>query len=98
MRRSLLVTAITTLGCGRQAQVSTPATPRPITSADQLLSAMRDRYAGKWYRNLTFIQKSTFLRPDGTTSRVEPWYEAGAMPRSEEHTSELQPPWNLVCR
>jgi hypothetical protein len=80
MRRILLVTVITTLGCGRQAQVSTPAAPRGITSADQLLSAMHDRYAGKWYRNITFIQKSTFLRPDGTTSRVETWYEAGAIP------------------
>ena len=41
---------------------------------------MHDRYAGKWYRNLTFVQKSTTLRPDGTPSRVETWYEAGAMP------------------
>lgn len=49
-------------------------------SADQLVAAMHDRYAGKWYRNLTFIQKSTFLRPDGTPSRVETWYEAGALP------------------
>jgi hypothetical protein len=41
---------------------------------------MHDRYADKWYRNLTFVQKSTYLRPDGTPSRVETWYEAGAIP------------------
>jgi hypothetical protein len=41
---------------------------------------MYNRYAGKWYRTLTFVQKSTFLRPDSTASRVETWYEAGAIP------------------
>jgi hypothetical protein len=41
---------------------------------------MRDRYDGKWYRNLTFSQKVTYFRPDGTTLRVDTWYEAGAMP------------------
>jgi hypothetical protein len=51
-----------------------------ITSSDQLLAAMHDRYAGKWYRNITFVQKSTYLRPDGTPSRVETWYEAGVIP------------------
>lgn len=51
-----------------------------ITSADQLLDVMHDRYARSWYKNLTFVQKSTSLRPDGTTSRVETWYEAGAIP------------------
>ena len=41
---------------------------------------MHDRYAGRWYRNLTFSQKVTYSRADGTPSRVETWYEAGAMP------------------
>jgi len=41
---------------------------------------MHDRYAGKWYRNLTFSQKVTYWRADGTPSRVETWYEAGLMP------------------
>lgn len=41
---------------------------------------MHDRYAAQWYANLTFVQKSTSLRPDGTPSRVETWYEAGAIP------------------
>lgn len=49
-------------------------------SADQLLDAMHRRYAGKWYRNLTFVQTSTYYRPDGSTSRVETWREAGMMP------------------
>ena len=36
---------------------------------------MRDRYAGKWYRTLTFTQKTTL--PDG---KVETWYEALDLP------------------
>ena len=36
---------------------------------------MRDRYAGKWYRTLTFIQKTTL--PDG---KIETWYEALELP------------------
>jgi hypothetical protein len=36
---------------------------------------MRDRYSGKWYRTLTFTQKTTL--PDG---KVETWYEALDLP------------------
>jgi hypothetical protein len=48
---------------------SAAATP-PRTGAD-LIRQMRERYDGKWYRTLTFIQKTTL--PNGT---VETWYEA----------------------
>ena len=41
---------------------------------------MHARYAGKWYRNLTFTQKSTFYRPDGTVRSDETWYEALLIP------------------
>jgi hypothetical protein len=36
---------------------------------------MRQRYAGKWYRTVTFTQKTTL--PDG---KVETWYEALQLP------------------
>lgn len=36
---------------------------------------MRERYAGKWYRTLTFVQKTTL--PDG---KIETWYEALELP------------------
>ena len=51
-----------------------------ITSADQLLEAMRQRYAGSWYPTLVFVQTSTYYRPDGAVSRVETWEEALALP------------------
>jgi hypothetical protein len=87
MRNSVVMTvllAFVASGCSRGIRVGTSdagSSRDPlIVSADQLLDAMHRRYSGSWYRNLTFVQKSTYLRPDGTTSRVETWYEAGALP------------------
>jgi len=52
---------------------------RPDTSepADgrALLSRMHDRYARRWFNTLTFVQRTTQRRPDGT-SQVSTWYEA----------------------
>ena len=82
---ALLLALLAAAACGRSVQVGS-GTPNGglradrITSADQLLAAMHDAYAGRWYRNLTFVQKTTYYRPDGTPSRVETWYEAGALP------------------
>jgi hypothetical protein len=53
--------------------VSNPP-PKP-KNGDELIAQMRDRYAGKWYRTLTFTQKTTL--PDG---KVETWYEALELP------------------
>jgi hypothetical protein len=44
-------------------------------NGEELLAQMRERYAGKWYRTLTFTQKTTL--PDG---KVETWYEALELP------------------
>lgn len=46
----------------------------PKTGED-VVRAMHDRYVGKWYRTLTFTQKTT--HPDG---KVETWYEALSLP------------------
>jgi hypothetical protein len=86
MRPSVAFALVVALvGCSRQVQVGSArpdaaAASRLITSADQLLGAMHDRYAGKWYRTITFSQQTSFLRPDGTPSRVETWLEAGSIP------------------
>jgi hypothetical protein len=46
----------------------------PKTGED-LVRQMHARYAGKWYRNITFVQTTTFPeRP------AETWYEAGTIP------------------
>jgi hypothetical protein len=40
-----------------------------------LLARMHDRYARRWFQTLTFVQRTTQLRPDGTT-QVSTWYES----------------------
>jgi hypothetical protein len=42
-----------------------------------LLVAMHERYP-KWYRTLTFVQKTTIYRPGGEL--VQTWYEAASLP------------------
>jgi hypothetical protein len=44
-------------------------------SGEELVRQMHDRYAGKWYHNLTFVQTTSF--PDRP---AETWYEAGEIP------------------
>ena len=46
----------------------------PKTGAD-LVRQMHARYAGKWYRTITFVQTTSF--PDRP---AETWYEAGTIP------------------
>src|SRR2546426_9410284 len=36
--------------------------------------------------------------PTAELARANGWFRADIVPRSEEHTSELQSPCNLVCR
>jgi hypothetical protein len=40
-----------------------------------VLERMRAAYAGKWYHTLTFVQKTTATRSDGTKN-VTTWYES----------------------
>lgn len=49
------------------------------TTGDALLRAMHDRYQSSWYKTVTFTQKSTTYKPDGT-STAETWYEAASVP------------------
>jgi hypothetical protein len=41
----------------------------------ELIARMRERYLGKWYRTLTFVQKTTL-----SGGKVETWYEAAELP------------------
>lgn len=50
-----------------------------IRTGEALLTAMHDRYAANWYDTVTFTQKSTTFKPDGTSSS-ETWYEAALLP------------------
>jgi hypothetical protein len=70
MKRIALIAALLSFGVV-QAQ--------EIRDGTELLRAMRERYKTSWYRTLTFTQKSTTYKPDGTSS-AETWYEAASIP------------------
>ena len=59
--------------------LSLSASAQTITTPAQLIAAMHDRYASKWYHTLTFEQKSVTHKPDGTES-TELWHEALMLP------------------
>ena len=55
------------------------AQAQTIRNGEDLLHAMHDRYRDSWYQTVTFTQKSTTYKPDGTSS-AETWYEAALLP------------------
>lgn len=72
--RALPLLAALVIGAPAAAQVD----PR-ITSAESLVQAMHDRYAGRWYSTLTFTQTTTRVLPNDSTT-VEEWREWSAIP------------------
>ncbi len=70
MKRTLAVLALLALS-KVQAQ--------DIHTGEDVLRAMHSRYQSSWYKTLTFTQKSTTYKPDGTSS-AETWYEAALLP------------------
>ena len=69
MRYTLLLLALS----------STLARAQQIRNGEDLLRAMHDRYQSTWYQTVTFTQKSTTYKPDGSSS-AETWYEAASIP------------------
>lgn len=59
--------------------IAMPVRAAKVKSAEDLVSAMRKEYAGKWYKTLTFVQKNTQFRPDGSKQNSI-WYEAMSLP------------------
>lgn len=72
MRQLVLIAGLLALNVV-QAQSQT------VRNGEDVLRAMHDRYASSWYQNVTFVQKSTTYKPDGTSS-AETWYEAASLP------------------
>jgi hypothetical protein len=62
-----------------------PAQTRPaprvpqFRTGEDVIGAMRARYAGRWYNTLTFTQKTSRLLPSGSWN-VQTWYEAMRLP------------------
>jgi hypothetical protein len=75
--------ALLAIGACTRTPIATPA-PAParqvgFATGEAVVAAMHDRYAGRWYRSVTFQQKTSRLRPDGTWD-IQTWYEALAIP------------------
>lgn len=70
MQRLILILALLT---------SDVVQAQTIRNGEDLLRAMHDRYKDSWYQTVTFTQKSTTYKPDGTSS-AETWYEAALLP------------------
>lgn len=59
--------------------VSAACLASDIKSGEELVAAMHKKYEKKWYKTLTFVQKTITHKPDGTTES-ETWYEALSAP------------------
>jgi hypothetical protein len=59
--------------------IAAPAFAAKIKTGEDLISAMHKKYEGRWYKTLTFVQKTVTFKEDGT-SNEETWYEALSLP------------------
>lgn len=59
--------------------LSIPVFAAKVKNGEDLISEMHKKYEKKWYKTLTFVQKTTNFKPDGT-SQVSTWYEAMSVP------------------
>ena len=78
-RTLALCAVVLSAACARAPMGGAPTPVESITTGDQLLRAMHQRYAGKWYRTLTFVQR-TVESPVGGAERRSTWLEAMAVP------------------
>jgi hypothetical protein len=73
-----LFALLAAVGCSRGA-LPQPAVAEPFTAGEQLLEAMQNRYVGRWYRTLTFVQETSEF-PAAAPARTSLWYEALLLP------------------
>jgi hypothetical protein len=71
--------ALLIIACAPQPAPAPTPSVSGIATVEQLVAAMHDRYAGKWYPTLTFVQKNTRYFADGRTD-TSTWSEVLALP------------------
>ncbi|HEX2780118.1 MAG TPA: hypothetical protein VHM30_11495 [Gemmatimonadaceae bacterium] len=80
---SLLLPVAALVACGgpstRAPSPATPSTVVTVRTADELVRAMHDRYAGSWYRTATFVQRNTRYLASGAAD-TSTWLEAMRVP------------------
>jgi hypothetical protein len=76
--RAAALSVVVLSGCARVVREGATQSAA-IGTADDLLRAMRERYDGRWYRTLTFVQRTTEAQANGQERKSE-WLEAMAIP------------------
>src|SRR5579862_589948 len=64
------------------AHAMVPATtdhPMTVPTSTEIVQQMHDKYAGKWFKTLTFVQQTTRKTKAGTDT-VQTWYESASLP------------------
>jgi hypothetical protein len=87
MRATALLSICVLAACHPRAPEPAPApntgiTTRPVlalTTGEAVVTAMHDRYVGRWFHTLTFRQKTSRLLSNGNWD-VQTWYEAIKLP------------------
>jgi hypothetical protein len=75
----LLILTFLIAACAPSPTPAPAPSPPLISTAEQLVTAMHDRYAGKWYPTLAFVQKNTRYLADGRTD-TSTWSEVLSLP------------------
>ena len=80
---TLTAAAVVVAGCGGSATAArttpSPAPSLAVTDGPSLIAAMRQRYAGKWYTTLSFLQNNTLYSLRGTETKSQ-WMEYMSIP------------------
>ena len=82
VRVLIAASAVLVLGaCGKKPAGGTTTAPAQaaITTAQGLVRAMHDKYAGSWYHTATFVQRNTRYLPSGAAD-TSTWLEALRVP------------------
>ncbi|NUR20549.1 MAG: hypothetical protein HOQ12_13525 [Gemmatimonadaceae bacterium] len=81
--RRLVIAVAALAACGGKATrapgPAAPANAVTVRSADELVRAMHDRYAGAWFHTATFVQRNTRYLPSGAAD-TSTWLEAMRVP------------------
>jgi hypothetical protein len=77
-RHTLIIALLGVAGC-KPNEPAQPMTAQAFTTGNQLIEAMQNRYAGRWYRSVSFVQTSTTFAPDGKQQTAN-FYEAALLP------------------
>lgn len=78
---ALPIAAALAAACGGSSTKTGTAAPSaaPITSAQELVRAMHEKYAGSWYKGVTFVQRNTRYLASGAAD-TSTWLEAIRVP------------------